>query len=127
MNSDQIYELHHRDTRGCLFDLNGDQKDVVYNTDEPIICNECLGKIAARQTKEGFISTLQHELKKLKRPFFLRVESWIKSHPFMAIAISIAMGIATNIIYDIGKLTAIKIYHIRYPEQQQCIPKKFPQ
>ena len=39
--NDEAYSIVHRDTRGCLFDMNGNKTDILYNTERPIICDSC--------------------------------------------------------------------------------------
>ena len=98
LSSNDIYQFIHPDTRGCLFDLNGDRSDILYNTEQPIICEECKGKIKSKQIKAETIHLLEHELKRIKKPFALRMERWIKKYPLLSIFISALMAITLNIL-----------------------------
>jgi len=95
--SDDVYKLVHSDTRGCLFDLNGERSDILYNTEQPIICEECKGKFKSKQTPTEIIKIFECELKKIKKPLALRVERWIKKYPLLSIIISALTAIIMNI------------------------------
>lgn len=105
--SDDVYQFIHSDTRGCLFDLNGDKSDILYNTEQPIICEECKGKFKHKQAQYGIIRTLEKELKKIQKPFILRAERWIKKYPLLSVIISmltaITLNVVANLLYEILK------------------------
>lgn len=98
LSSDDVYQLVHSDTRGCLFDLNGERTDILYNTEEPIICEECKGKFKSKQTPSEIIKTLECELRKIKKPLALRAERWIKRYPLLSIIVSVLTAITLNIL-----------------------------
>jgi len=41
-NNDEVYSFPHSDTRGSLFDMNGDASHAVYHTECPKLCDECI-------------------------------------------------------------------------------------
>ncbi len=81
--SKEVYSIVHSDTRGCLFDLNGDRFDVIYNTEKPIICDPCKNQFRTRQLDSKILPSLKKELKRLKKPFIMRVESFIRKYPLL--------------------------------------------
>ncbi|PKP20336.1 MAG: hypothetical protein CVU05_09375 [Bacteroidetes bacterium HGW-Bacteroidetes-21] len=107
ISSSDVYEFVHRDTRGCIFDLNGDREDILYNTEKPIICESCKDTFKKKQINSTTISTLEKELKKIKKPLILRIERRIKKYPFAAIIISgliaISLNLIASLIWDLTK------------------------
>ena len=103
-DSNDVYKIVHTDTRGCLFDLNGDRFDIIYNTEKPKICNACKNHFESKQLDERIFPTLTSELRKIKKPFILRVESFIRNYPFVSILLSglfaLFLNIVSNVIYD---------------------------
>ncbi len=98
LTSDDIYNLIHQDTRMCLFDMNGDKYDVVYNTEKPIICDECKTFLNKKSLPENFIKTLEKELKKIKKPLLCTVEIFIKKYPLLSILLTVLSTIIINLI-----------------------------
>lgn len=105
ISSEEVDDLVHRDTRGCLFDMNGERSDIIYNTEHPIICEECKGKFRSKQIDGNVIGSFEKELKRIKKPKILRIERWIRAYPLLSIIISaftaILLNIVANIIYDV--------------------------
>lgn len=98
LSSDDVYNFVHLDTRGCLFDMNGERTDILYNTEQPILCEECKGKFKGRQVEQEVILLLEKELRKIKKPLVLRLERWVKKYPLLAILLSALTAILFNII-----------------------------
>ena len=107
ITSDDIYNLVHQDTRGCLFDLNGDKYDVVYNTEKPIICDSCKAFINGKSLPHNFIKNIENELKKIRKPLICTIEMFIKKYPLfsvlLALATSIIVNLVSNIIWELFK------------------------
>lgn len=101
ISSDDVYQFVHMDTRGCLFDMNGERSDILYNTEQPILCDECKGKFKSKQVELEIISQFEKELKRIKKPLLLRIERWIKHYPLFALLISALTAITLNIIANI--------------------------
>ncbi len=95
---DNMYKIVHSETRGCLFDLNADLRDIKYNIESPIICEECSARLAGNQKTSKHLNTIQNELKNIKSPFLLRIERKIKAYPILSILITILSTIFLNII-----------------------------
>lgn len=98
ISSDDVYKFVHRDTRGCLFDMNGDRTDILYNTEIPIICDSCKDAFKRKQTNAQTISTFEKELRRIKKPMILRIERSIKKYPLASIGISGLIAISLNLL-----------------------------
>lgn len=97
-DTDEVYDFVHQDTRGCLFDMNGDKLDVIHNTERPIICNSCKGKINAKSVPDNFIKHLEKELRRIRKPYVSTIELFIKQYPLFSLAVTFLLGILINII-----------------------------
>jgi hypothetical protein len=95
------YKIPHIETRQCLFDLNGDKIDVLFNTEKPIICVDCMERLSSRALEKGYIQQLQKELRKIKRPILRRIEEFIRKYTLLSICLSFIVAIITNIISSI--------------------------
>ncbi|AND85376.1 hypothetical protein GTH52_01995 [Clostridium tyrobutyricum] len=98
-------DLVHDETRGCIFDMCGDKRDVVYFCQKPIICDECRNKINNHVHSEKYMIMLDRELASIKPILFDRIINFIKSHS----KISLVIGIISTIILD---LISSKIYDV---------------
>ena len=96
-NSTEIYKVIHNDTRGCLFDMNGDKRDIVYNTEKPIICDECKGKISGKSIPKNFLEDIQKELFKIDKPFLKKIEKFISIYPLFSILITFIFSTIINL------------------------------
>ena len=95
---DRVYQIVHQDTRGCLFDMNGDKFDVIYNTEKPVICDSCKAFFRGTSLPENYIDNLEKELKKIKRTLILEIELFIKKYPLFSILLTFAFSVLINII-----------------------------
>ncbi len=106
-DSDEVYNIVHTDTRGCLFDLNGDRFDIIYNTENPIICDSCRNQFRNRQLDSNIFPILTSEIKKIKKPLIIQTESFIRKYPLVSIGLSglfaLFLNIIANIIYEFLK------------------------
>ena len=109
ISDDDIYRVVHRDTRGCLFDMNGDKMDNLYNTEKPIICESCKTKFREKQVESKIIPVFEKELKRIEKPLILRIERTIKKYPLISMVITgliaVSLSIIANLIYDLIKMT----------------------
>jgi hypothetical protein len=96
--SENPYAIPHIETRGCLFDLNGDLMDVIHNTENPIICTPCLARLSTKNLQPDYIRNLKNELSKIRKSRFERLESFIKCQPLLSLLITIILGILLNIV-----------------------------
>ncbi|MFP4528169.1 MAG: hypothetical protein ACLFQX_06440 [Candidatus Kapaibacterium sp.] len=101
ISNDDVYSIVHRDTRGCLFDMNGYKYDVIYNTENPVICDSCKAFFGMKALPEKYIHKLERELKKIRKPRLLKFELFIKKYPLASILFTILISILINIISNI--------------------------
>jgi hypothetical protein len=108
LTDDKVYKFVHDDTRGCLFDLNGDKRDIIYNTEKPIICDECKGKISNYAIPKNFIGDIQKELVKINKPFLEKIEIFIKKYLWFSISLTLIIPVILNLlsnwIWDLFKV-----------------------
>jgi len=98
-NDAEVYGLIHRDTRGCLFDMNGDRTDILYNTEKPIICSSCTEKFNRNQTRQGIIPTFNKELRKIRKSTLLIIEGSIRKYPLFSIVLGALIGSAISSLF----------------------------
>jgi hypothetical protein len=98
ISTDEVYSIAHRDTRGCLFDFNGDRQDIIYNTEKPRLCDACKSSFNKKQIDENLITRLKNELLKINKPRIQRVEIFIKKFPLFSIFLSGIIAIILNLI-----------------------------
>lgn len=101
ISDNSVYDLVHLDTRGCLFDMNGNRVHILYNTENPIICDECKAKLKSRQIESNVINKLEKELKRIRKPLILRVERKIKKYPFVSLISSFTVAIIVSILSNL--------------------------
>lgn len=99
--SDDVYQFVHLDTRGCIFDMNGQRSDILYNTEKPIICESCKNTFKKKQINAEIVSILEKELKRIKKPLILRIERYIRKYPLVSVILSILLGISLNLISNL--------------------------
>lgn len=99
--NDEVYNFVHHDTRGCIFDLNGDKNDIIYNTESPIICEECQSKINKKSMPKDFIKSVQNELNKIHKPWIKSVEIFIKRYPLVSVFTTFIFATVINLISNV--------------------------
>jgi len=99
-NLDRAHEFTHSDTRGCIFDKNGDIYDIIYNTEKPIICNECKGKINAKSIPTGYLPKFEKELAQIDKTLSQKFEIWAGRHPFIYSFITLILGAVLGAIFS---------------------------
>lgn len=100
-SSSEASKLKHRDTRGCLFDMNGDRNDLIYNIEKPVICDCCKSKFKNNQMNTDTLSTFEKELKRIRKPWILRAERKIKEYPLISIILSVLSAIFITVIANL--------------------------
>jgi hypothetical protein len=97
--------LSHDETRACLFDMTLVKTDIVYSTERLALCEECRLNLKKSGVPVTFLSSLENDLKKVKKSTYYRILGFIKKRPIVAIAISLLsamfMNIISSLIYDI--------------------------
>ena len=101
MSSHEAYDMVHPDTRGCLFDQNGDKTDVIYNTEKPIICDQCKAFINSKSTSDGFIKEVESELKRIKKPLISSIELFIKKYPLFSVSLTLISSFFISVLASV--------------------------
>ena len=96
--------LVHDETKGCIFDMCGDKNDVIYFSQKPILCDECLSKLKQYKVSDEYIKVLKKELSKIRKSKYYVISDFIKYHPYISLSIgvlgSLLINIISNLIYD---------------------------
>ena len=106
-------KLRHNDTRICLFDYCGNKEDIIFKATMPRLCPACEDKIRTVFLSKGvsglaefakFLSSLNNELKQIKKPLYYRIVDKIKKHPIVTLIITILttllLNVVSSLIYD---------------------------
>ena len=92
----------HDETKGCIFDMNGNKADIIYSVNRPYICESCVQSLTNSKIEKNLIDKVQRELKKIKKGLYYRITDLIKKYPIAAIIISsiwaILLGTVGSII-----------------------------
>ena len=96
--SDDNVDIFHKETRRCIFDLNGERTHILYNTEQPEICINCKAKFQEKQIPQGIISIFDKELKKIKKPLINNIERSIKKYPLFSMILSAIIGMILNFL-----------------------------
>ena len=100
ISGDNVYQFVHQETRKCLFDMNGDKNDVIFNTEKPLLCGACKNQIDKMPLPAKFTHKLEKNLKKIKKPKIIRIEKFIKKYPLLSLLITVLTTIILNIGSD---------------------------
>ncbi|MFH1429172.1 MAG: hypothetical protein ABIH39_05440 [Candidatus Margulisiibacteriota bacterium] len=122
----EVYELLHYDTRGCLFDFNGDLSDVIFNTEQPIICSECRARLLKKNLPEKYLENLEKELIKIKKPLLLRFELFVKKYTLISILLTTLLTTLLGIFINIVSVEAIKIINKKIGHKKEHISSPLP-
>lgn len=97
----------HDETRGCLYDMNGVKSDIVESCVTPIICGECQERLKSQRVSNNLISSVQGEIKKIRKSVYFRAVDFVKHRPIVALVVSslFALSIGTA-----GSVLASYIY-----------------
>ena len=97
----------HDETRGCLFDMNGNKTDVVYSCHNPIICSDCVERLRREKISDETIAQCQSEIQRIRKAMFFRITDFIKQHPLWSLAIS---GVSAIILGAFGSVLGSYVY-----------------
>jgi len=97
----------HDDTRGCIFDMNGNEKDVVYSIDSPKICDKCIEEIKKDGIEDSCINQIKKEIPRIKKHFFYRISDFLRKKPIIYLLVlilsAILFSLIASVIYDFFK------------------------
>lgn len=94
----QLKDFTHDETRGCLFDMNGNKVDLHYSCSKPVICEECVQRLKDEGVAIETIEQIRSELKKIRKTLFFRALGFVKAHPIWALIISSVWAFLLNIV-----------------------------
>lgn len=97
-------EFLHDDTRGCIYDMDGNKYDIIYSLDQPKLCNSCIEKLRKKKITEELIQSAINELKNIKKDPYWQIANFIKKRPLISISLTfifgVIMSIVANYLYD---------------------------
>jgi hypothetical protein len=91
----------HDDTRGCLFDFNGNKEDIIFSLDNPKICDDCTNRIRTDKVPDTSTTRIKDEIRRIKQGGFYKIEAFVKKRPKISILLSAVFGIILNLIASI--------------------------
>jgi hypothetical protein len=94
----QFLSFTHDDTRGCIFDMNGNKTDVVFSLDSPILCDQCTNNLRAHKVADNRISLVKKELTGIRKRRYYKLVDFVKRKPVLAIVISLVSGMLVGMI-----------------------------
>lgn len=90
--------LTHDETKGCIFDMCGDKRDIIFSCDKPIICEKCKSRMLDSGIESEYLKALVKEIKKIKKSNYYYMAEFIKRHPYLSLSIGFIVTIVINII-----------------------------
>ena len=103
----EMTKFTHDETKGCLFDMNGNKTDIIYSTNHPIICSTCVSTLVNDGIEQSLLKEVQNELENVQKDLYYRISDFIKTHPKLSISIS---SISAIILGAIGSILASFIW-----------------
>lgn len=100
----------HDDTRGCLFDMNGNKMDVLFSVDKPIICDDCTNRLRTEKVSDNKISKIKKEIRGIRKKKFYKIADFVKTKPILAILISAFFGVILSILVAVIFELTVKDY-----------------
>lgn len=91
----------HDEVHGCLFDMNSSKPDIIFSMDRPVLCAACKTRLSSKQVPSDLIPTLDRELRRIRKPLYIRMTEWVKTHPIIAILLTAVSGVMLNLIASI--------------------------
>lgn len=104
---EEITTFTHDETRGCLFDMNGIKSDIIYSTNNPIICDSCVQRLTIERVPINTINKVKEEVMGIKKDMYYRLADIIKKYPILTIVLSTISALLIGII---GSLFATIIW-----------------
>lgn len=93
--------LTHHETKGCLFDHCGNKQDIIYSSNRPILCTDCVSKIKQTAIESEYLTALSKEIKRIRKTNYYYLSDFIKKHPYISILIGLVSSFIVNILSDI--------------------------
>ena len=101
---EQIPDIIHEETRGCLFDMHGIKTDIIYFfTGRHWLCSQCEAYLVKKQLPKHFLKDLVCEIRKITKPVFYKIYDFVKSHPIWSMVIvvitQLVIGLLANYLF----------------------------
>ena len=90
--------LTHDETKGCIFDMCGDKRDIVFLCNHPIICEDCMVKMRSTGIESDYVKLLQKEIKRIHKSNYYIIAEFIQKHPYISIVIGVLTTTIINVI-----------------------------
>ena len=87
----------HDETRGCLYDMNGNLSDIVFGCQKLNLCGECQNTLLSWGFTKKEVKEIIKELNKVKKPLFYIIVDFIKCHPVLALIISFMISVLSDL------------------------------
>jgi hypothetical protein len=91
----------HDETKGCLFDMTGNKADLVVSCRGPSLCDTCMADFSRKSVPKNLLETVCRELRRIRKPTYLRLTTTIKRHPILSLLITGATAIILNVISNL--------------------------
>jgi hypothetical protein len=91
----------HDDTRGCIFDMNGNKEDVIYSLDKPRICGECIEKTKKDGVTDDYINRIEKEIQRIKKKCFYKIAASKERNPVASMIVSFLSGVLIGLVANI--------------------------
>lgn len=100
----EIADICHNETKGCLYDMDGILSDVAETFYAPKLCRRCEEKLSKKGLPENIISEVKEELKKLKPirlyKFLLFIKKYLLWSLIFTFMLSVLAGLLASMIYE---------------------------
>jgi hypothetical protein len=93
-----VYAIAHDETRGCLFDMNGNKADIVFSTERPTVCPQCKAAIMRATVPKEFLPQVEKELRRIRKAVYYRLSDWVRRHPLWALGITSLVAVILNLV-----------------------------
>ncbi|WP_144277133.1 hypothetical protein [Chlorobium sp. KB01] len=102
----ELSSFAHHETKGCIFDMAGIKTDIIFSSNNPILCESCCVAASGDQVPNEFLATVKKEIQGIKKHLYYQIADVIKLHPLLALTLSSIFAI---ILGTIGSLVAAYI------------------
>ncbi len=94
-------DFTHDDTRGCIFDFNGNKAELIYSLNKPNICSDCQLRLkgqAQYKVPNQIIELANKEIKRIKKSTFINLMDYVKKRPLLSLILSFIAGVLMSIL-----------------------------
>jgi hypothetical protein len=97
----EVLSFTHDETRGCIYDMTGIKTEIIYSTDNPILCESCYEKSKEDRVSIELLNKIRKELEWIRKPLYYRIIEFVTRHPVLSILISAIIGLLLGIMGNI--------------------------